>query len=374
VKEIGIYIHIPFCASKCLYCDFNSCASKEALIPAYFEALAKEIEECNHNAKVASIFIGGGTPSVVDQRYVGVILDKLSNKFYINDNAEITIESNPGTLNAAKLSAYKGYGINRLSMGLQSTENNLLKTIGRRHSFDDFLKNYNDAVKCGFKNINVDLMFSLPDQSLKDWDKSLRTIAELGLQHISCYSLIVEEGTPFYKLNEEGKLNIPSEDLDREMYQLAKGFLGGSGYSHYEISNFAKPGYECSHNLIYWKAQEYIGFGAGAHSYLNDYRYSNISGIEGYIRGIKEGNANSKERDFISKKESMAEFMILGLRLIDGVDREEFFWRYETKVEDIYGEVINKFINQGLLLSHKNRIALTDKGLDLANIVMMEFL
>jgi oxygen-independent coproporphyrinogen-3 oxidase len=343
-------------------------------MPKYFKALVREIEECREKARVSSIFIGGGTPSVVDQGYIGEIMEKLSDKFTIAADAEITIESNPGTLNKDKLSAYKSYGINRLSMGLQSTEDRLLKIIGRRHSFKDFLNNYNDAVKCGFTNINTDLMFSLPDQSLNDWDNSLEIITELGLQHISCYSLIIEEGTPFYRLNEEGKLNIPSEELDREMYQHAKEFLHREGYSHYEISNFAKPGYECRHNVLYWKAREYIGFGAGAHSYLNDYRYSNVVGIEDYIRLKSEGNSTIDGKDFISNKESMAEFMILGLRLIGGVDRAEFFDRYEVKVDDVYDDIIERFIRQGLLYSEVNKIALTDKGLDLANVVMEDFL
>lgn len=374
MKNIGIYIHIPFCASKCLYCDFNSWAGKEGLMPEYFKALTREIKDCPEKANVSSIFIGGGTPSVVDQGYIGEIMEKLCDKFTIAADAEITIESNPGTLNRDKLRAYKSYGINRLSMGLQSTEDRLLKIIGRRHSFQDFLNNYNDAVKCGFTNINADLMFSLPDQSLTDWDNSLKIISELGLQHISCYSLIIEEGTPFYKLNEEGKLNIPSEELDREMYQHAKDFLQSEGYSHYEISNFAKPGYECRHNILYWKAREYIGFGAGAHSYLKDYRYSNVIGIEDYIRLKSEGSSTIEGKEFISKKESMAEYMILGLRLIGGVDRAEFFDRYEVKVDDVYGDIIERFIRQGLLYSEGNKIALTDKGLDLANVVMEEFL
>jgi len=374
VKETGIYIHIPFCTSKCLYCDFNSWAGKEALMSEYFKALIREIEECQEKARVSSIFIGGGTPSVVDQSFIGTVMDTISNKFTIAADAEITIESNPGTLNGDKLRAYKSYGINRLSMGLQSTEDRLLKRIGRRHSFQDFLNNYNDAVKCGFKNINSDLMFSLPDQTLEDWDNSLKIVSELGLQHISCYSLIVEEGTPFYRLNEEGKLNIPSEELDREMYQHAKEFLHKKGYSHYEISNFAKPDYECRHNILYWKAREYIGLGVGAHSYMKDFRYSNVVSIEDYIRLNSEGKSTVEGKEFISEKESMSEFMILGLRLTAGVDRAEFFERYGVKVDDIYGDIIEKYIRQGLLYSEENRIALTDRGLDVANVVMEEFL
>jgi len=374
VKSIGIYVHIPFCISKCLYCDFNSLAGMEKYIPDYFDALKKEIDGTKEEAKVTSIFIGGGTPSVVDHAYIGELLEKLSNKFEITDTAEITIESNPGTLTREKLRSYKEYGINRLSMGLQSTDDRLLKILGRCHRFEEFINNYNEAVSCGFNNINADLMFSLPDQSLEDWDKSLEAMTALGLQHLSCYSLIVEEGTPFYRLNEQGKLNIPSEEMDREMYKHAKDYLGSKGYVHYEISNFARDNHECRHNLIYWKAQEYIGFGAGAHSYWGDYRFSNVIGIEDYIKGIKAGSQRAAQKDFISQKDSMAEFMILGLRLIKGVDREEFSNRYNIDPDDIYDDVIKKFVSQGLLHSDSSKIALTDKGLDLANIVMAEFL
>ena len=376
-KSIGLYIHIPFCKAKCFYCDFNSFACMEDFIPAYFDALKKEIELYKDRLRgytIKSIFIGGGTPSCVDHRYINELMSQCSQNFCIEENAEISIETNPGTLTEEKLTNYNLLGINRISMGLQAWQDRLLKKIGRIHDNHVFVENFNQARKAGFKNINVDLIFGLPSQSKQDWVETIRNILDMQPEHLSCYSLKIEDDTAFGRQLEAGEL-IPVEDeLDREMYYAAKEMITGSGYEHYEISNFAKPGYLCKHNLIYWKAETYIGLGAGAHSYLEGKRFNNIAPVVEYIDYLKGGSVPSGGFEIIGREEEISEYMILGLRLTDGIDIHEFRDRFNRDLFELYGEQIKRLSGKNLLKFQEDKIMLTSKGLDLANEAFIEFL
>lgn len=294
MKELGIYIHIPFCAKKCLYCDFVSYENKQELIEKYVGILNKEILECSlpvdvnlQEYEVSTIYIGGGTPSFIDSKYISEILKNIENKFNVLENAEITIEINPGTVTKEKLQDYKNSGINRLSIGLQSTNDDILKQIGRIHTYKQFLQNYNIARQIGFENINVDLMLALPNQTMQILKDSIDKIICLNPEHVSVYSLILEEETPLYNLVQKGKVSLINEELERDMYWNVKKELEKSGYEHYEISNFAKKRYNSKHNTNCWEQKEYIGFGAAAHSYIQNARYSNIADIQEYIKIIE---------------------------------------------------------------------------------------
>ena len=318
-KSIGLYIHIPFCKAKCFYCDFNSFSDKESYVKPYFEALKCELKLYEERLKgytVSTVFIGGGTPSLVDTHYIYEIINLCHYLFNIQKGAEISIETNPGTLSYDKLVSYKTVGINRLSMGLQAWQNKLLKSIGRIHSAEDFMENFNLARKVGFKNINIDLIFGLPGQSINDWQATLDNIIRLNPEHISCYSLKIEEGTVFGERYESGQLIPADDELDREMYSLACDKLEKYGFKQYEISNFARSGFECRHNLIYWNIGKYIGIGAGAHSYFEDNRFNNPYDLSGYIDSVSTGSIPSENIQPIDKGESIKEFIILGLRLL----------------------------------------------------------
>ncbi len=376
-KKIGLYIHIPFCKSKCHYCDFNSQAGKEALIEAYFHTLQQEIRNSSEHMRdcvISSIFIGGGTPSLPDAKYTYQLMNACKQYFKIDSKAEITIESNPGTLTYEKLLSYRIIGINRLSMGLQACQDVHLKKLGRIHSAEDFMANYEAAVKAGFKNINADLIFGIPGQTVNDWRETVDRVIRLGLQHISCYSLKIEEETPFYDMLRAGSLQPVDDELDRRMYWYAVDELKKRGYIHYEISNFSLPGYECRHNLVYWEAEEYLGIGAGAHSYLGGKRYNNIYDIEDYIN-ITVNNGNPAENvQLIDRTESMAEYMILGLRLVEGVSTKQFELRYGEDVFGIFGKQIDKLLKKQLLELEGERLRLSPYGLDIANAVFEEFI
>jgi oxygen-independent coproporphyrinogen III oxidase len=376
-KQVGLYIHIPFCKAKCFYCDFNSYAYKDELVPAYFDALERELEITADIAKeysIKSIFIGGGTPSYIKADYIYKTIKRCRDIFNIEPNAEISIESNPGTLTVEKLNAYKESGINRLSMGLQAWQNQILKRLGRIHDIDDFIKNYKEAEKVGFENINVDLIFGIPGQTLNEWLNTLSNVIRLGSRHLSCYSLKIEEGTVFDKRVKSGKMVPIDDDIDREMYHETIRILNSYGYNHYEISNFAREGYECRHNLIYWNAEEYLGFGAGAHSYVKGKRFNNEYSLERYIALLSEGKDFHENVEIITKEDSMSEYMILGLRLIKGIDKNEFKERFNEDIMALYQDKINKLIDEELLESINNNLRLTPKGLDLANRVFVEFI
>jgi oxygen-independent coproporphyrinogen-3 oxidase len=385
-KQIGLYIHIPFCKQKCSYCDFCSYANKESFIKRYIQCVLKEIIEVGNNNKidfengkddlflVKTIYIGGGTPSLIDSKYIVQIIEDIKLNFEIDEKAEITIEVNPGTVTLEKLEDYKRAGINRLSIGLQSTHEHLLKEIGRIHTYLDFLDTFRFAREAGFKNINVDLMIGLPNQTLEEVKDSIEEIVSMEPEHISVYSLILEENTPLFKKVEEG-LELPNEDLERKMYWAVKQTLEQNNYIHYEISNFAKKGYESKHNLDCWNQKEYIGFGIAAHSYTNGIRYSNIENIEQYIKNYDEDK--TEENLVFHEKQDMEamqkEYMLLGLRKIDGVSIQEFKIKFVANPVFLYHSELEKLVNEELLEIDGDMIKLTNKGLDLANIVWEEF-
>lgn len=380
LNELGIYIHIPFCKQKCYYCDFVSYSNKCSEVKEYIESLKKEIGEFDFsNYKVTSIYIGGGTPSYIDSIYIVEILSELKEKLKCNliefKDIEITIEVNPGTVDTKKLNDYKKSGINRLSIGLQNTKNDILKKIGRIHTYQEFLEIYKLARETGFKNINIDLMIGIPGQKIGDLKNTLQDIIKLEPEHISVYSLIIEENTPIEKMLENGEIKLPDEDLERNMYWYVKNTLELNGYNHYEISNFAKLGKESRHNLNCWNQEEYIGFGVAAHSYLNGIRFSNTINVEEYIQHIennrKEENIQIEENQSLEDKKN--EFMMLGFRKIQGVDIARFKEKFIDNPIFLYREKLNKLVEEGLIEVDLNHIKLTNKGIDLANLVFEEF-
>jgi len=373
MKEISLYVHIPFCKQKCMYCDFPSYAGKEKYMDDYIEALNEELLKKREHYLIRSIFIGGGTPSYLDEKNLESLLLTL-NKLNLKENVEFTIECNPGTLTREKLEIMKKYNINRLSIGLQSTNNMLLKDIGRIHTYEIFKNNFLLARQVGFENINVDLMFGLPNQSLEEWRNTLLEIAKLSPEHISAYSLIIEEGTCFYNLYNADKLNLPSEEIEREMYICTKEVLNKHGYNQYEISNYSKPNKECLHNKIYWSCKEYLGVGASASSFINNARIKNIDDIDKYIKNISRDESIVEEVHENNIKDSMEEFMFMGLRMTEGIDINEFAKRFDEDIYKVYGGVIEKYINKELLASKEGKLYLTSKGIELSNYVMSDFI
>lgn len=388
MKEIGIYVHIPFCKQKCYYCDFKSYASKEDIIEEYIKWLKYEIREVGTGNRldyknglddlvfVKTIYIGGGTPSYIDSKYIKEIIEEIKINFEISSNAEITIEINPGTVDKRKLLDYMKSGINRLSIGLQSTDNNILQEIGRIHKYEDFLQTYNLAREIGFKNINVDLMLALPGQTLSMLKQGLKQIISLEPEHISLYSLILEEGTALDKKVRNKEIELPNEEDERKMYWETKSILEEAGYIHYEISNFAKKGFESKHNLDCWNQKEYMGFGVSAHSYTNNVRFSNIDSIEEYITNYKNDNAvdNFIFHEKQSPSSQMKEYMMLGLRKIDGVSIQSFKNKFVGNPLYIYRKELEKLVKEQLIEIELDRIKLTKKGLDFANMVWEEFI
>ncbi len=373
-KEIGIYVHIPFCKQKCYYCDFVSYCTKDNLIEDYVKAVEKEIELKNIKSTITTIYIGGGTPSYIDSNYIKEIVNKIFEK-NVSKEAEITIEVNPGTVTLEKLQDYKDCGINRLSIGLQSTQDELLKKIGRIHNFEEFLNTYKMAKKIGFKNINIDLMIGLPGQRISDLKDSLEKVVKLKPKHISVYSLIVEEGTPISEKIQKGELELPDEETERNMYWYVKNMLELNGYIHYEISNFAKKGYYSKHNMNCWEQKEYLGIGSAAHSYRDITRYSNTTNVEEYIKNVKQ---NKLERNRIiheiqKEDDTKKEFMLLGLRKIEGIKISDFKNKFGDNPIYLYRTELNKLVEEKLIIVDDDNIRLTNKGIDLANLVWEEF-
>ena len=376
MEKISLYIHIPFCAQKCLYCDFPSFARKDHLRKAYIEALNKEIislREKYNNIEINTIFIGGGTPSVLEADELECLLKEVA-KLNMAKDVEYSMECNPGNLTEEKLEVMKKYGVNRISMGLQAKQDNLLKGLGRIHNYKTFKENFLLAKKVGFNNINVDLMFGLPNQRLNEWEETLREIISLEPAHISAYSLIIEEGTAFYNLYENDKLKLPTEEEERKMYHLAKKILEENGFNQYEISNYAKEGKECRHNLAYWNMDNWIGVGSASASYMDGKRIKNISSVEEYINSINEKGEAIEEIINNSKNDNMEEFMFMGLRKINGIDENEFKKRFSMNINDVFGEILNKYIDEGLLIRESGRIFLSEKGIEISNIIMADFL
>lgn len=366
-----LYIHIPFCVRKCAYCDFLSAPGSEEAKASYTKALLREIEAVKtEKREVSSIFVGGGTPSALSPSLMGDIFEKIHESFSVAQDAEITIEANPGTLSKEKLFLYKNAGINRLSLGLQSPEAAELKSLGRIHTYEEFLESFSLAREAGFQNINVDLMCALPDQTYEGWIRNLRTVAALHPEHISAYSLIVEEGTPFAKR----KLNLPDEDTEYRMYEDTAGILGEYGYEQYEISNYAKKGLACRHNIGYWTRKEYLGLGLGAASLWGNQRFSNTSDFSEYLNDSGSPEKIRENRETLSLEEEMSEFMFLGLRMTEGVSKAEFQESFGTPIESVYGKVLDKYKSVGLLEEKEGRIFLTRAGIHVSNGVMAEFL
>ncbi len=386
LKEIGIYIHIPFCKKKCKYCDFTSFCFDEEKIKEYFRVLKSEIinfklkDSFFDEYKITTIYFGGGTPSFPESKYIVRIVDLLKEKFHleseigngIDDQVEMTIEVNPGTVNIAKLIEYRLCGFNRISIGLQSTDNRLLELIGRIHKYSDFLNTYNMAMNAGFTNINVDLMLGLPTQTEEELSESVRKVISLHPSHISVYSLILEEGTPLYDDVQKGKVTLISERLERKMYWDTKELLEANNYKHYEISNFAIKGKESKHNMNCWNQVEYFGFGLGAHSYFNGERYSNTTDFDIYIEN--SDNIRTIEETQNSILEKSKEYMMLGLRKIDGVSISKFEEIFHLNPLYYFKKEIDKLTSYDLIEIDNDYIKLSKKGIDLANIVFEEFI
>ena len=371
-SPMEIYIHIPFCIRKCDYCDFLSGPSGPKEQADYVQALLREIQaaEEGEGRSVSSIFIGGGTPSVLDERLLGDILREIRNRFKMKEDAEITIEVNPGTANIGKLQAYREMGINRLSIGLQSPEDRELKILGRIHNYGQFLETYQEARTVGFDNINIDLMSAIPDQTYEGWVKNLRTVAELEPEHISAYSLIVEEGTPFAAR----KLNLPDEDTEYNMYEATAQILKEYGFEQYEISNYARKGRECRHNVGYWTRQDYLGFGLGASSLYGKERFANTQDMKKYLENSRNPEKIREKEPSLTREDEMAEFMFLGLRMTKGISKADFQRCFGCTIESVYGEVLEKYESMELLLEKDGRIFLSREGIHVSNSIMAEFL
>lgn len=377
MKDLSLYIHIPFCMSKCYYCDFTSFPNNKEKIQGYIDSLIKELELYKERIKdynINTIFIGGGTPSCIDANYIYKILEYINCNFNVSKTCEISIETNPGTLNKEKVKIYKESGINRVSMGVQSLKEDLLKVIGRIHNADDFYKSLELLRKVDLHNVNVDLMFGLPGQTLDMVLDSLKKVVELNIEHISYYGLILEENTKLYNMYNQGKINLPNEDVERDMYHKTREYLINRGYEHYEISNYALSNYECKHNLTYWNVMPYLGVGLGSHSNIEGKRFWNTIHIDKYIEKLKENIIPIEDEEIIDINTEIEEFCILGLRKIQGIDKKQFKLRFNNEIETIYKDIINKHVNNGLVINSEDFISLTNRGLDLANLVEMDFL
>lgn len=375
MKKIGLYFHIPFCQKKCYYCDFLSFVGREELFSRYISYMILELDlyrEILAEYTISTIFIGGGTPSLIDGGEILRLMDYIRNNFYL-DLDEVTIELNPGSLTREKAGLYKEAGIDRISIGLQTFNDDLLKRIGRTHQSEDFFKSYETLRKEGFENISADLIFGFPGQTMKDIEHDLKEITSLDLKHISYYGLILEEGTPFYKAYEEGNLDLPSEEEERDFYHRIRSFLKEEGYKHYEISNYAKAGYESKHNMTYWKIEPYIGIGMGSHSNFQGQRYWNASSFDQYFHLIEKGELPIVGSEDISRMEEISEYSLMGIRLLEGISKKAFKERFDQDIEEIYPDVLAKHEKNGLLIN-KDYIRLTDLGLDLANLVEVDFL
>lgn len=370
---VGLYIHIPFCKSKCMYCDFCSYSGKDNMMIEYAHALNKEILLALKGRSIDTVFIGGGTPTYFCLEAWEIISHSLK-ELNINNMVEFTVECNPGTIDSEKLKLLKKIGVNRISVGLQAWQERLLKSIGRIHSREEFIDCFNMVRAHGFDNINVDIMFGLPGQSLSDLKETIEEVAKLNPEHISCYSLIVEEDTPFGRLYEKGELKLPDEDLERKMYDEAVRLLNEKGYKQYEISNFSKSGLQCKHNIKYWKAEEYIACGVAAHGYVDGVRYRNEENIKKYIKEINESGLSVVESYKNSKKDDIEEFMFMGLRMTEGVSEDEFYNRFGLSLWELYEEVIKKFIKLDYLEHKDGHLSIKPQALGISNSIMCEFI
>ena len=388
-RKLELYLHIPFCIRKCSYCDFLSFAADESLKERYAGQLIEEIHAKSAafaDREISTLFIGGGTPSILKAESLAEIMAAVRADFALAADCEATIEANPGTLTADWLETCRAAGLNRLSLGLQSADDGELRTLGRIHTWEQFLASYGMVRRAGFENVNVDLMSALPGQSLASWERSLREVTALEPEHISAYSLIVEEGTPFCeRYSGAGAKLLPDEDTERAMYRAAKEILGRAGFERYEISNYAKPGRACRHNIGYWTGEEYLGLGLGASSYVDGWRFSNTGDMERYLAagraemcGNRDGGGHKaafyESVTRTTEQSRMEEFMFLGLRMVRGVPEDEFARRFGKTMDEVYGPVLRQMEELGLMEKDGAFWRLTERGIDVSNGVMAEFL
>lgn len=376
-KDLGLYIHIPFCVKKCAYCDFLSWKGSDEEREAYVQALEKEISSYSEFAKdyrVSTVFFGGGTPSVLEGEQTERILKKIRDTFRVEKDAEITLEMNPGTAQKEKLLLYRELGINRLSIGLQSVKNENLKLLGRIHTYGDFLDSYRMAREAGFDNISADLISSLPGQTLEEWKEELEILQETPLEHISVYQLIIEKGTEFYEKYGEHEELLPDEETSREIYLWTGKYLKEHGFEQYEISNYARPSRKSRHNLRYWKRKDYLGLGLGAASMVHNIRMSNTRDWEKYIEGSQNPKRLREEVEFLEEPRQMEEFMFLGLRKTEGVSRKEFRRIFGRDLDMVYEKALQKHLENGMLEASKDRIRLSQAGILVSNQVLSDFI
>ncbi len=382
-KDLSLYIHIPFCERKCLYCDFLSGPADEHMRDTYVQALLLEIESYRDTPltkrNITTVFVGGGTPSILEEEQLTPIFEKLKDVFVFRDDCEVTIEMNPGTVTEEKIKCYLKNGINRVSIGLQSPDDRLLKTLGRIHTYEQFLETYHMVRKAGIRNVNIDLMSALPGQTKDTYCDGLRRVLELNPEHISAYSLIIEEGTPFYEMYNNRCDLLPDEEEDRRMYECTGEILKAAGYERYEISNYAKPGAVCRHNIVYWERGDYLGLGLGSASLVEHCRFKNTGDLIGYTEAWIAGdgaNVQRMEEEKLCEKDEMEEFMFLGLRMMRGVSVFKFGEQFGCGINEIYGDVIERLVQQKLLVYNADgsMISLTEKGIDVSNYVFEQFL
>ncbi|UWD50294.1 radical SAM family heme chaperone HemW [Clostridioides difficile] len=389
---LGLYIHIPFCVKKCKYCDFNSYKMDLDSKKRYIEDLKIEMElysnklnrddkyknkedfNLDKNNIITSIFIGGGTPSILTSEEIREVFVSIKEKFNIDKNAEITIECNPGTLTLEKLETMKEVGINRLSIGLQAVQEKHLNFIGRIHSYKEFEKNYMDALSVGFKNINIDLMYSLPNQKLCDWKETLEKVTDLNPTHISAYSLILEEGTELYNMYENNQFDLIDENIDIEMYEYTINYLKSKGYNQYEISNYSQEGYDCKHNILYWECEHYIGLGAGASGYINKNRYNNLESLEEYHLSLIKRKKPVQDSENLSTKDLIEEKIFMGLRMNKGIKFKDFEKKFEIDFREKYSKQIEMLLARKLINQSFEGIQLTQKGREISNSIFIEFM
>jgi oxygen-independent coproporphyrinogen-3 oxidase len=376
-EPVGLYIHIPFCARKCNYCDFPSFSGLELLFSEYTEAVCREIAIVSKEygyPEADTVFFGGGTPSLMPTSEISKIVKTIYKSFKVKDDTEITIEANPGTITKEKAEVYKDLGFNRISVGLQAAQDRILKLMGRIHTKEMFIDCINLLKSIGISNINADIIFGIPCQSVKDWEETINLLLAFDLPHLSCYSLKIEENTPWFEMSQRGELPEVDEDLEREMYYVVMSKLNNLGYQHYEISNFSKPGFWCRHNLKYWTGKPYIGIGAAAHSFINNVRYANIINPEDYIKRVMDNASPVVFREEIGERERLSERLILGLRLMEGISLKQMEREFGHEAVGKYSKKIENLEEKKLICFNGDIIKLTKKGMDFANQVWVEFI
>ena len=377
MNEIGLYLHFPFCVRKCGYCDFLSFPASDDIKKLYAAAMIREIRGCAASVsgrRVTSIFLGGGTPSVMPVQQMRRIFSVLYECFDIAQDAEISMEINPGTLDEKILSFVFDH-ITRVSLGVQSFRDGELSGLGRIHTADEAVRSFELLRECGVRNLNIDLMSAIPGQSPESWAETLKTAVSLSPEHISAYSLIVEEGTPFFRMRQAGKLALPDEETEREMYRKTGEILGEAGYSRYEISNYAKPGFSCRHNIRYWRREDCLGLGLGAASLVGSVRWKNTDRMEEYLKHSADPGLLVREMEDLTRTAEVEEFMFLGLRMTEGVHADAFRECFGLEMTDIYGDVLARLLDGGLIyMPEPGRYALTERGTDVSNMVLSEFL